>query len=287
MKNTAYKIRESTFNEMQKEAGLVLTYFDFDNPYDEPETQNILATTDGGLHLKHETPMIDLGDGVDNCPTGLKELMEKDQDNISLEFTSITFNPENIVMSVGAADAALKSTGATHIYPRKTLKSRDFKDIICLFPMTGGGMCGAKLSNALTSNGLDITTAKGEHGKNSVTLVPHASIYAQNVIPIEYYFIPAPELDTITVTSAAGSTTSGTSTITLSGYTPGTGETYKYKVDTAVIDVEYGDIIGEDWTTITSPTTITAATGKKITVVSVDTDGYAVASGSATITAKA
>ena len=286
MKNTAYKIRETAFNEMQKEAGLVLTYFDFDNPYDEPESEDILATTDGGLHLTHEIPMNDLGDGVDNCPLGLKELMEKGQDNIALAFTSITFNPENIVMSIGAADQVLKSNGATHIYPRKNLKPGDFRDLICLFPMVGGGMCGAVLSNALTSNGLDVQTTKGERGKNSVTLVPHPSIYSQNVVPIEYFFIPAPQIGTITVTSAAG-TNAGDSAISVSGYTPKTGETYKYKVDTDVIAVDYGDIIGADWITITPPASITAATGKKITIVSVDTDGYAVAKGSATVTAKA
>lgn len=287
MKNVAYKIRESAFEEMQKEAGICLTSFDFSNPYDEIDTDNIFCTTEGGFHLRHEVPMNDLGEGVDNCPEGTMELMEKGNDSISVEFTSVTFNPDNIAMSIGAADKVLKSTGATHIYPRKNLKTSDFRDLYFLFPMTGGGMCGAVLKNCLSSNGLDIQTTKGERGKNSVTIAAHPSIYAQNVVPVEYFFIPAPTLDSITVTSAAGSTTTGTSTITLSGYTPGTGETYKYKVDTAVIDVQYGDIIGADWTTITSPATITAATGKKITVVSVDSDGYAVAAGNATITAKA
>ena len=297
-KNTAYVIREDTFNEMQKEAGIILTNFDFDNPYTVPPTSDILATTTGGLHLRHETPMKDNGEGVDNCPEGVMELMEKDGDNISLEFTSITFNTTNIAMDIGAADTALDSRGHTRIYPRRNLKQSDFRNIICLFPMTGGGMCGAILSNVLSSNGLDIQTSKGERGTQSVTLVPHVSIHHQGVVPIEYFFIPAPELGEISVASAAGSSSAGDTVITISNYTLPSGHSYKYKVMDAPTapatfdpDIEYGDLIGADWTTLTlseGSATLTGMTsGKYIVVVAVDGDDYIIAEGHAVITAKA
>ena len=52
--------------------------------------------------------------------------------------------------------------------------------------------------------------------------------------------------------------------------------------------VEYGDIIGVDYTTITSGTSIDASTTEtqKITVVAVDADGYAIGAGSATVVPK-
>lgn len=96
-----------------------------------------------------------------------------------------------------------------------------------------------------------------------------------------------PTLGSITVASTAG-TADGDSNIAVSGYSPATGESYKYKTakDNAPT-VTYGQKIGSGWTAITPPTDITpAATHNKITVVSVDANGRAQAAGSATLTVK-
>lgn len=99
-----------------------------------------------------------------------------------------------------------------------------------------------------------------------------------------------PTLGEITVTSTGtGATAAGDSLISVSGYTPGTGEKYVYKTakDTAPA-VSYGQkLVG--WTTLTTPTgtNITpAATHNKITVASVDATGRAQAAGSATLELK-
>ena len=94
-----------------------------------------------------------------------------------------------------------------------------------------------------------------------------------------------PELEEITVTSAAG-TASGDTKLTLSGYTPGSGESYVYKVGDTAPSVRYGEVPDFTWTAWNGSADITAATGKKITVVSVNADGKAVAAGNATVTAK-
>ena len=93
-------------------------------------------------------------------------------------------------------------------------------------------------------------------------------------------------LGSITVQSAAG-TAAGDTKLTLSGYTPGAGESYKYKVatDTAPAVALY-EVLDSTWTAWNGTADITAATGKKITVASVDSTGAAVAAGSATVTAK-
>lgn len=94
-----------------------------------------------------------------------------------------------------------------------------------------------------------------------------------------------PELEEITVTSAAG-TASGDTKLTLSGYTPGSGESYVYKVGDTAPSVRYGEVPDFTWTAWNGSADITATTGKKITVVSVNSDGKAVAAGNATVTAK-
>lgn len=96
-----------------------------------------------------------------------------------------------------------------------------------------------------------------------------------------------PELLSMTVTSAAG-TASGDTKITISNYTPTAEESYMYKVATGTAPaIARGDVPDSTWSAWDGTSDITAATGKKITVVSVDGTGRALAAGSATVTAKA
>ena len=92
-------------------------------------------------------------------------------------------------------------------------------------------------------------------------------------------------LKAITVTSAAG-TAAGDTAITISGYTPGSGESYVYKVGTTTPTISYNAIPDYTWTAWDGTSDITAQTDKKITIASVLNDRV-VASGSATVTAKA
>ncbi len=96
-----------------------------------------------------------------------------------------------------------------------------------------------------------------------------------------------PSLGSITVASTAG-TAVGDSNIAVSGYTPGSGESYVYKTGaTAAPTVTYGQKLGSGWTAITPPGDITPAEGQtKITVASVDENGRAQAAGNTTITKK-
>lgn len=92
-------------------------------------------------------------------------------------------------------------------------------------------------------------------------------------------------LAAITVASAAG-TAVGDTKLTLSGYTPAAGESYKYKVGDTAPAVTLYEVLDNTWTAWNGTADITAATGKKITVASVDATGAAVAVGNATVTAK-
>lgn len=95
------------------------------------------------------------------------------------------------------------------------------------------------------------------------------------------------ELTELTVTSSAG-TNVGDTVITVAGYSLKAGETYKYKVasDTAP-SLLPGELPDSTWTAWDGEDDITAATGKKITIVVLSAFGEAKASGNATVTAKA
>ena len=92
-------------------------------------------------------------------------------------------------------------------------------------------------------------------------------------------------LDNLTVTSAASSTTSGKTKLTISPALT-SGNSYKYKVaDNAVLPAAGQSVKG--WTAWNGTDEITAATGKEICVVECDSAYRALKAGVAAVTAKA
>lgn len=95
-----------------------------------------------------------------------------------------------------------------------------------------------------------------------------------------------PSLGAVTVASDQTGASSGQSHISTSVYSLGTGEKFVYKTGTAVVDVVYGEKLS-GWTDLPDGGIITpTATHTKITVVAVDANGRAQASGNANLSIK-
>lgn len=92
------------------------------------------------------------------------------------------------------------------------------------------------------------------------------------------------QLGTLTVSSVAG-TANGDTRITITE-SKGDGNSYKYKVADAAVDVTYKQSV-RNWTAWDGASDITAETGKTITVVECDAEYLALKAGSNTVTAKA
>ena len=93
----------------------------------------------------------------------------------------------------------------------------------------------------------------------------------------------ASRLGTLTVSSVDGTAT-GDTKVTISPE-KAEGNSYKYKVAEAAVEVKYGQSV-KNWTAWDGSKDITAETGKKITVVECDAEFRAVKAGAATVTAK-
>jgi hypothetical protein len=93
-----------------------------------------------------------------------------------------------------------------------------------------------------------------------------------------------PTLGTLTVTSAAGTTT-GDTKITVNPAKENSNNVYKYKVATDAVAVGYGQNL-RNWTSWDGKADIKATTGQKITVVECDGTYKALNAGSASVTAK-
>ena len=181
-------IPESTFEEMQLDAGVLLTTFTPATPT-APTDSSIICATTGGINVSCVPTYSDLGEDVDNCPVNMKELKHLDSWECKMSFTSLGTSKENIRMALGAADINAE-TGA--INPRRDLKQTDFSDLWWVGDRADGGCVAVQLKNALSTSGFSLQTTKSGKGQVSVELTCHVSIEEQDVMPIVYYSIDPP-----------------------------------------------------------------------------------------------
>lgn len=272
-------IPQSTFEEMQLDAGVLLNTFNPANPAPPADSAIICATT-GGITISCVPTYSDFGEDVDNCPNNMKELKHLDSWECSIETNSLGTSPELIKLSLGAADI----DGSTKIVPRKDLAQTDFAHIWWVGDRADGGLVAVKLINALSDGGFSLATTKNGKGQTTLTLKGHVSINAQSVVPMEFYSIGGSGLGSIRLASFAGS--SGKTAITASGYVLASGESYKYKLGSEAVSVAYDDVLSTGWTAWNGSDQITATTGQYITVAAVVTSSNkARAVGSVMVTA--
>ena len=275
-------IPESTFEELQLDAGVLLNTFNPASPAAPADSAIICATT-GGINASCVPTYSDLGEDVDNCPNNTKELKHLDSWECKLSFTSLGTSPENIRLALGAADVTAASGMIT---PRRNLTQTDFADLWWVGDRADGGFVAIQLKNALSTGGFTLQTTKNGKGQVTVELTGHVSINAQNTMPMVFYSIDGDGLATLRLTSFGGA--SGKTAITMSGYTPSGTESLKYKLGSAPVSVAYDDVLSSGWTAWNGTDEITATTGQYITVaVVVTASNKARAAGSVMVTATA
>lgn len=177
-------IPQSTFEEMQLDAGVLLKTFNPASPA-APADADIICATTGGISASCVPTYSDLGEDVDNCPINTKELKHLDSWLCTLGFTSLGVSPAQIKMALGAAD--IDGTDTTKIVPRRDLEQTDFSDVWWVGDRADGGFVAIQLKNALSTDGFALTTTKAGKGQVAVTLTGHVSINAQNVVPMVFY----------------------------------------------------------------------------------------------------
>ena len=89
-------------------------------------------------------------------------------------------------------------------------------------------------------------------------------------------------LAALTVASVYGGA-SGKTTLTVSGYTLGAGESYVYKAASGTAPAAtFGAILGDSWTALTNGATVSVTNGYAVTVAAIDAGGACVAAGNTT-----
>ena len=174
-------IPESTFNELQMDAGVLLNST-FDPDAGTITDAMIICATSGGINPSCVAQYSDLGDDIDNCPVNVKQLKHLDGWTATLSFTTVSVGVDAIKLALGAADVS-----GTTVTPRNSVAQSDFRDLYWVGDRTDGGYAAIKLMNALSTSGLSLQTTKSGKGKIAVTLTGHYSITDQDVVPMVFY----------------------------------------------------------------------------------------------------
>ena len=177
-------IPQSTFEELQLDAGVILKNFTPATPT-APKDEDIVCATTGGINVSCVPTYSDMGEDVDNCPVNMMELKHLDGWDCKMAFTSLGTSTESIRLALGAAD--IDTTDRSKINPRRDLKQTDFADLWWVGDRADGGMVAICLKNALSTSGFTLQTTKNGKGQVSVELTGHVSMSAQDEMPMEFY----------------------------------------------------------------------------------------------------
>lgn len=180
------KIPETTFQELQLNAGVLLKTFDPESAT--IDEANIIGATTGGVAFEATPEYVDLGEEIDNCPKNTKELKKLSKREILMSGTYVTVNAEQVKKLIGAADVS-----STKITPRNDLLDTDFSDIWWVGDYsdkngtTNGGYMAIHMMNALSNAGFKMQTTDQEKGQFEFEFMAHYSMANQEQVPFEIY----------------------------------------------------------------------------------------------------
>ena len=209
MSGTFTRVSQDAFDELQLDAGVLLSTFDLTNPYAVPQDDVIIATTSGGVNPTCVPTYSDFGEDVDNVPNNMMEFKHLDYWECTMAFTSLKFNADNTKLSLGAADVSTLAGDIKKITPRGNLQLTDFSDLWWVGDKANGGAFAIRLINGLSTGGLSIQSTKNGKGTSSITITGHVSLAHQDVMPMEFYDIPAPSTSSTPSTPPANEQGSG------------------------------------------------------------------------------
>lgn len=183
------KIPESTFKQLQLNAGVLARAFD-------PSTASlsktdIVGATSGGVSFSAVPSFSDFGADIDNCPKNTKELMELDEWDVGMSGTFVTVTTESAKSMLAAAD--VDKSDSTKLVPRNDLDSKDFEDLWWIGDYSdensesNGGFIAIHMMNTLSTGGFSIRSGDNAKGQFEFEFKAHYSIEAIDTVPFEVY----------------------------------------------------------------------------------------------------
>lgn len=179
------RITKAQFDEMQFNAGVLVSSFDISSPA--IENEDIICATTGGFSLAVEPSYVDLGDGVYMMQPGTAEMMMLTGWSVEASFTCINMSASSIRMVLGSA----QNSSDNGIVPKMELQDADYYNLYWIGDRVDGGLVCVKLVNALSDEGVELQTNPKGIGELSVHLTAHSSFESDDMdtIPVEIYSV--------------------------------------------------------------------------------------------------
>lgn len=180
------KIPETTFQNLQLNAGVLLS--DFDPETAEVADEDIIGATTGGINFTATPTFSDYGEDIDNCPKNMMELKKLDSWDINMSGTYVTVDVNAVKSLVAAADVS-----GNKITPRNDVLLSDFRDVWWVGDYsdqngeTNGGYVAIHMMNTLSTGGFAIQSRDNGKGNFAFTYTAHYSMSAQETVPFEVY----------------------------------------------------------------------------------------------------
>lgn len=180
------KIPETTFQNLQLNAGVLLS--DFDPATAEVANEDIVGATTGGVNFTATPTFSDYGEDIDNCPKNMLELKKLDAWEIAMSGAFVTADANSVKKLVGAADA-----DGEKIVPRNDVLKSDFVDLWWVGDYSennseeSGGFIAIHMMNTLSTGGFAIQSSDNGKGNFAFTYTAHYSMDAQETVPFEVY----------------------------------------------------------------------------------------------------
>lgn len=181
----AARVPADFYNNVQKDAGILLKSFDISNPV-EPNDEDIITPTTGGISITCAPETQDMYEDIDNVPNNTAEGKDITGWTVTMSTTAIGVTADVIALALGASETGLDGG----ISPRGTYDIADFKDVYWVGDMADSSklLC-AVIKNAVSTGGFSLQTSKNAKGQLSLELTGHIKLNEQDIIPAEFYIL--------------------------------------------------------------------------------------------------
>lgn len=188
---TYTQLPSNAFTELQMNSGIICSSFT-------PATgaySDIIGSTTGGIKITAVPTYEDTGADVDNCPNNTMEAKKLTSWECKIGGTYLSTNASMLKALIGAAE---ESSG--HISLNSVLTTADFQTLWFVGDYGAAGFLAVKLSNALNTSGLDLTTSKDKMGQIAFEYMGHYSMATPTVVPLDIYIEDAVTMHAVTYT---------------------------------------------------------------------------------------
>lgn len=293
-------IRAEAFQSLQLNAGIFLVNFDYSSATDADSLKtlittaiaagtNILGVTRGGgsFNITRDTRTPD----VDGMRYPFKGGDFVDAADAYMSGTLLEVTPENFQRLIGSCDSTTSGKKTT-LTVRTAIEGTDYiTSLIWVGDLADGRLVLIELDNAF--NTADFSLSFTDKGEGTMAFEFHARqadvLDYDNAPARVIFFEPNGTNESITVTSAAGTSVGNTALSTTNSLSSGQHYVYKIGNTSTAPSIGYREEADYTWTEWDGSSEIavgTSANSKKATLAVVNASGKAVKSGSCTLAVK-